>query len=174
MSSELLQLYQALSRKHSVGDDTNQENLTSTCASIKERFGVRVSLAEVRDTEGVCRVLKGAYAVLTAGAVGVMLLSEAVWVGHPVLRVLADVNAVPPLGIEGIKPTWDGREKDGKIIFGALAIGRLKMKIHRTCITRLFEQNDLVLDAEEIYATAKEIGQQRANPSHWPEHPCHR
>jgi hypothetical protein len=87
-----------------------------------------------------------------------MLVPEAVWVDHPTLHVLGDVNAVPPLGIEGIKPHWNGKEKHGKFIFGALGIGGLKMKIHRACVARLFEQNDLVLEAEEVYATAREIG----------------
>jgi hypothetical protein len=27
--------------------------------------------------------------------------------------------------------------------------------VHRACIARLFEQNDLVLDAQEIYGVAK-------------------
>jgi hypothetical protein len=27
--------------------------------------------------------------------------------------------------------------------------------VHRACIARLFEQNDLVLDAEEIYSITK-------------------
>ena len=31
------------------------------------------------------------------------------------------------------------------------------MKIHRRSVSRLFQQNNLVLDAEEIYAIAKEI-----------------
>jgi hypothetical protein len=31
------------------------------------------------------------------------------------------------------------------------------MKIHRSCLSRLFMQNDLVLDAEEIYEIAKTI-----------------
>jgi len=128
----------------------------AACASIEERFGVRVNPAGAANVEGVRRVLKGAYAVLTAGAAGVMLLPEAVWTGHPTLRVLADVNAVPPLGIEGIESTWDGKERDGKIIFGALGIGGLKKKIHRACIARLFERNNLVLDAEEIRAIARE------------------
>ncbi|MGD9001851.1 MAG: methylenetetrahydromethanopterin dehydrogenase, partial [Anaerolineae bacterium] len=83
---------------------------------------------------------------------------ESIWVEHPTLRVLGDVNAVPPLGIEGIKVHWNGKEKHGKAIFGAIGIGGLKMKIHHGSIARLFEQNDLVLDAEEVYATAREIG----------------
>ena len=141
-----------------------QVMLTSRClaraeaarVSIAERFGVQVGVAEAVDVAGIRRVLKGAYAVLAAGAAGVVLLPEAVWVGHPTLRVLADVNAVPPLGIEGIEPAWDGEVRDGKVFFGAYGIGGLKMKVHRTCITRLFERNDLVLDAEEIRAIARE------------------
>ena len=31
------------------------------------------------------------------------------------------------------------------------------MKIHRRSVGRLFEQNDLVLDAEEIFTLAKEL-----------------
>ncbi len=126
--------------------------------SIKERFGVEVSAAEATDEEGVRGVLEGAYAVLCTGAAGIMLVPEAVWVEHSTLHVLGDVNAVPPLGIEGIKPHWSGKEKYGKVIFGALGIGGLKMKIHRACVARLFERNDLVLDAEEIYAITREIG----------------
>jgi hypothetical protein len=38
-----------------------------------------------------------------------------------------------------------------------LAVGAAKMKIHRAAISRLFQANDLVLDAEEIYALGKEL-----------------
>ena len=86
-----------------------------------------------------------------------MLVPESIWVEHPTLKVLGDVNAVPPLGIEGIKPNWNAKEKNGKVIFGALGIGGLKMKVHRGSVARLFEQNDLVVDAEEAFAVAKAL-----------------
>ena len=126
-------------------------------ASIKERFGVEVSPAEAADAAGTARVIDGAYAVLCCGTAGVTLVPESIWSNHRTLQVLADVNAVPPLGIEGTESGWAGCEKHGKIIFGAIGIGALKMKVHRACVARLFSQNDLVLDAEAIYATAKEI-----------------
>ena len=44
----------------------------------------------------------------------------------------------------------DGVDRDGVKTFGALGVGRLKMKIHKACIARLFERNDLVLDVETI------------------------
>ena len=129
----------------------------SACASIRERFNVTVSPAGVADAEATARVLEGAYGVLCCGSAGVTLIPEALWANHPTLRVLADVNAVPPLGIEGTESGWSGHEKHGKIIFGAIGIGGLKMNVHRACVARLFTRNDLVLDAEEIYATAKEV-----------------
>src|SRR2546430_96762 len=65
--------------------------------------------------------------------------------------------AVPPLGIEGVDVMDDGVTKDGVRCFGALAIGNLKMKLHKTCIARLFERNNLVLDAETIADVAREL-----------------
>jgi hypothetical protein len=42
-------------------------------------------------------------------------------------------------------------------VFGALGVGKLKMKLHKQCIQRLFEKNDLVLDAESIADLASEL-----------------
>jgi hypothetical protein len=42
-------------------------------------------------------------------------------------------------------------------VFGALGVGGLKMKIHKQCITRLFETNDAVLDAEAIFDIARTV-----------------
>ena len=41
--------------------------------------------------------------------------------------------------------------------YGAIGVGGLKMKIHKACIARLFERNDLVLDAESIADVASEL-----------------
>jgi hypothetical protein len=103
------------------------------------------------------RVLEGAALVFNAGAAGVQMVPRTAWAGRQSLRVLADVNAVPPSGIEGVKETDDGVEQDGARVFGALAIGGLKMKLHKACIARLFERNDLVLDVETIADLVQEL-----------------
>src|SRR5438094_219411 len=91
--------------------------------------------------------------------VSAMLDSKQAWANRPGggLKVIADVNAVPPLGIEGVDVMDDGVTKEGVVCFGALAIGNLKMKVHKACIARLFERNDLVLDAETIADVAREL-----------------
>ena len=133
------------------------ERAEAAAASIEERFGVSVTPFAAPDVESTTRALAGVEALLASGAAGLQLVPEALWKEHPTLRVLADVNAVPPAGIEGVKPTWNGKDMEGKLAFGALGIGDLKMKVHRRCVERLFEQNDLVLDVEEVYALAKEL-----------------
>lgn len=132
------------------------ERAKEACAAIQERFDVEIEPVMASDEETTRQVLHDSFGVLCTGAAGVTLVPQSIWVEHPTLKVLADVNAVPPLGIEAIKPHWNGKEKHGHIIFGALGIGGLKMKIHRACVARLFEQNDLIMDAEEIYQVARE------------------
>lgn len=102
-------------------------------------------------------MLEGAELVLAAGSAGVRLLPETAWVGCRGLRAVADVNAVPPLGIEGVEATDDGEERGGVAAFGALAIGGLKMKVHKAAIADLFRSNDRILDAEAIYDLAATI-----------------
>jgi hypothetical protein len=73
------------------------------------------------------------------------------------VKWLLDFNLTEPPGIEGIKPVDDFSEHGGKYALGALAIGNPKMKVHKACIARLFERNDLILDIEGVYSIAKEL-----------------
>jgi methylenetetrahydrofolate/methylenetetrahydromethanopterin dehydrogenase (NADP+) len=68
------------------------------------------------------------------------------------LKVAIDLNAVPPLGVEGVGVTDKGKDCDGVICYGAIGVGDTKMKLHRAAVAKLFERNDQVLDAEEVYA----------------------
>ncbi|MET0209736.1 MAG: methylenetetrahydrofolate dehydrogenase, partial [Burkholderiaceae bacterium] len=61
----------------------------------------------------------------------------------------------PALGIEGIDMMDKAKDRHGKLVFGALGFGALKIALHRACVGKLFEQQDLSLDCDEIYAIAK-------------------
>jgi methylenetetrahydrofolate/methylenetetrahydromethanopterin dehydrogenase (NADP+) len=101
--------------------------------------------------------LEGAQIVFAAGAIGIELVKASHWEKNPTIEAVADVNAQPPLGLEGIEATDKGKHRDGVICFGALGIGGLKLKLHRACIGQLFENSEQVLDAEHVYALAKEM-----------------
>jgi hypothetical protein len=114
------------------------------------------------DASHAAAVLEGAELLLNTGPPGVCLVPREAWAACPGLRVAADINAVPPLGVEGIDVNDDGVERNGVRMFGALAVGKLKMQIHKACIARLFERNDLVLDAETIADIARDLAQSRS------------
>jgi hypothetical protein len=134
----------------------NIEKAKNAADAIGRRFGKSPECAVMRGEVDIPPVLDGAEAVLCCGAAGVRLISEKLWRQHPTLKVVADVNAVPPLGVEGSDAQWRAHETDGKIVYGAIGIGGLKMKIHRLAISRLFEKKGLLLDTEAIYDLAGE------------------
>ena len=126
-------------------------------AEICKRFGGTVKSVPLREPSQAAAAVQGAEVLLNAGPAGVMLVPRDAWAGK--LKVVVDLNALPPLGIEGVEVNDDGQTREGAIAFGALGIGNFKMKLHKECITRLFTRNDLVLDAETIEDVAKELMQ---------------
>ena len=124
---------------------------------IQKRFGGTLRGVTMSDATHAAIVLEGASVLLNAGPAGVCLVPKSAWAGRPILRAAADVNAVPPLGIEGLEVMDNGTDRDGVKAFGALGVGGLKMKIHKACIARLFEKNDLILDAEAIADVATDL-----------------
>jgi hypothetical protein len=127
----------------------------AACSSIHARFGISVRAAEAPTNAERGAAIEGAQIVLATGAAGITLLEEKQWQGSAALELVADANASPPAGIEGVGQNDRGALKHGKTLFGSLGFGALKLALHRACVARLFEQNDLLLDAEEIYAVAK-------------------
>jgi len=129
----------------------------SACNNIKLRFNVDVKPIEAFDNNARAEAIEDAHIVLATGAAGVELLSLEQWQNNSTLEMIADANATPPLGIGGTDMMDKGNLRHGKIIWGAIGFGVLKLALHRACITKLFEDNKQVLDAENIFALAKEM-----------------
>lgn len=123
--------------------------------AVAARFGVPVRSAAAADAAARAALVREAAVVVSAGAGGVALLEEAAWRAAPGLRAIADLNPAPPAGVAGVAPGDRARERDGVLLFGALGVGGLKLRLHRACIAQLFESNDRVLDAAEIFAVAR-------------------
>ena len=89
--------------------------------------------------------------LIAAGAAGVRFCGTEQWAATDSLQVAIDVNAVPPVGLDGIDVMDSGAERNGVVCYGAIGVGGTKMKIHKAAIARLFESNSEVLDTEAIY-----------------------
>ncbi len=124
---------------------------------MKEAYGVDVTPGQSRSDESVEVLLKNAHVAIATGPAGVCILPKSAWEASETLEVIADVNAVPPLGVEGMEVMDNGTEKSGKRFYGAIAIGNFKMKVHRGAVSSLFESNDQFLDETTIYDIASKI-----------------
>jgi methylenetetrahydrofolate/methylenetetrahydromethanopterin dehydrogenase (NADP+) len=133
------------------------ERAKNIVAQLKSAYDIDVIPAETRSDEGVDSLLKHAHVAIATGPAGVCVLPKSAWEQSETLEVVADVNAVPPLGVEGIEVMDNNTEKDGVRFYGAIAIGNFKMKVHHSSIAALYESNDLFLDETTIYDIACKI-----------------
>ena len=147
----------ALAGAEVIGTSRRIEQATQAAERIQQRFGAAIRPLAMADASQAAAVLEGTEILLNAAGAGIRMVPREAWAGRAGLLGAADVNAVPPLGIEGIELNDDGVARDNVVTFGALGVGNLKMKIHKACIARLFERNDLVLDAETIADVARKL-----------------
>jgi methylenetetrahydrofolate/methylenetetrahydromethanopterin dehydrogenase (NADP+) len=128
---------------------------------INARFNVQVEATTMADPSMLTNCLKGCEVLLNSGPAGVQMVPKSAWESVKSLKVAVDLNAVPPLGIEGVDVNDAGVKRDGVICYGAFGVGNFKTKLHKACVARLFTRNDLVLDAEAIAEVAREMIQRK-------------
>jgi methylenetetrahydrofolate/methylenetetrahydromethanopterin dehydrogenase (NADP+) len=135
------------SRKPEQGDKARQ--------FIGARFDVNVEAVALSEPSKLPELLEGAEILLNSGPAGVQMVPRAAWTAAKALKIAVDLNAVPPLGIEGVDVNDAGEQREGVVVYGAFGVGNFKTKLHKACITKLFTRNDLVLDAEAIADVAR-------------------
>jgi hypothetical protein len=127
--------------------------------AINQATGVEIlPFEQAADPQTLAQSLRGAAVIIAAGAAGVTLLPSSVWRNLAELKILIDLNAVPPLGVEGIEATDKGTERSRVRTWGALGVGGTKMKIHKRAIQELFTANDKVFDAEQVLELGRSLG----------------
>jgi methylenetetrahydrofolate/methylenetetrahydromethanopterin dehydrogenase (NADP+) len=137
------------SRKPEQGDKARQ--------FIGARFNVQVEAVTMNDPSVLPGILDGADVLLNSGPAGVLMAPLKAWTAVKTIKVVVDLNAVPPLGIEGVEVNDAGEKRQGVVAYGAFGVGNFKTKLHKACVSRLFTRNDLVLDAEAIADVAREL-----------------
>jgi hypothetical protein len=135
----------------------SKERSSQACRHLNGRYGVEIEPLGAETREQRAGLIQDANIVMAAGAAGVSLLEAADWQDNKNIEVIVDANAVPPAGIGGVGMMDRGKTKHGKTAWGAIGFGPSKLALQRHCIAGLFEQNDLVLDAVEIFNLARKI-----------------
>ena len=103
------------------------------------------------------KAIRESQVVFGCGAAGVRLMTSEQLEQATELKVAIDLNAVPPLGIEGIELTDKGVQRGNRVDYGALGVGGLKMKIHKASVASLFESNSRAIDCQEMMIIGRDI-----------------
>lgn len=135
------------------------KRVADAATQIKARFGADVDAADGSDDAKKGAVLQDAQAVLAAGRAGVQILTKAQVEAARNLLVAADVNAVPPAGIEGLKGNANGDELPGGALgIGAYAIGGIKYKTEFGLFQKMIEAaKPVTFDFRDAFALAREL-----------------
>ena len=129
-------------------------------AEIKVRFEAGLRAVDGSDDAKKAAILADTEVALCAGRAGVAILSGAQLAAAPRLAVVADVNAVPPTGVEGLEMTANGAEltPNGVLGIGPLAIGNIKYKTEFGLFQKMIKAEKPVrYDFRDAFALAREL-----------------
>jgi len=127
---------------------------------IKTRFNVDVRPADGSDDAKKSAILAATEAALCAGRAGVSILSAAQLGAAKRLLIAADVNAVPPSGVEGLAMQANGSEltPHGALGLGPLTIGNIKYKTEFGLFQKMIAAAKPVqFDFRDAFALAREL-----------------
>ncbi len=105
---------------------------TEIAETMRARYGANVEGVFAPTPNKKLEVLKKAEVIFCAGTEGVRIIEKSLLQELKLMKVIADINAIPPLGLEGIKLNDDMREITAGIFgIGALTIGKLKHDVEK-------------------------------------------
>lgn len=112
--------------------ENGEEYIESLVNLLRDKYGVNVEGVFAPTPSKKIEIVKKADVIFCASVAGVRIISKEMLNEIKLAKVIADVNAVPPLGVEGTKLNDDMREiVTGIFSIGPLAIGRLKYKLEQ-------------------------------------------
>lgn len=142
-----------------VGHD-GPDRVAHSAQEIGKRFNVSMKSADGSTENRKAAVLRDADIAFCAGRAGVQILSREQIGQAPSLLAVADVNAVPPTGVEGLDVSADGVAiGSGKTVgIGALAIGHVKYRTEFGLFRKMIEATKAVtLDFRDAFAFARDL-----------------
>lgn len=129
--------------------------------AVAERASTKDNTVEgiqVTTPEEIHELINDATLIFAVGAPGVQLVSLEQLQAVLGTKILLDVNAVPPSGVESLNPTDDLRELIPDTYgIGALAIGDLKLKVQRQMLQEARKKAQGIYDDKAALNIAREI-----------------
>ncbi len=143
-----------------------EEYINEIAKSLLKRYGVSVNGAFAPTPEDRLQILKKADVIFCATAPGVRIIDAWMLKELKLMKLIVDINAVPPLGVEGMKPDDDGREiAPGIFGVGALAVGKLKHKLEIEILREARRNGKKIYDYNYALQLARALLQRKMAPA---------
>ncbi|HEY8355281.1 MAG TPA: NAD(P)-dependent methylenetetrahydromethanopterin dehydrogenase [Methylophilaceae bacterium] len=120
------------------------DTVEAKATSYNQRYGVDIKCVDGSNDELKVEVLKNTDIALCCAAAGVRVITVAQMAASDRLKIVADVNAVPPTGAEGVDVHADGVAIEGTKAYGigALAIGNVKYRTQHNLLKQMLESEE--------------------------------
>ncbi|GIX29281.1 NAD(P)-dependent methylenetetrahydromethanopterin dehydrogenase [Pelomicrobium sp. G1] len=143
-----------------VASHTSLERARMTAQVANARYGVSTEAVGATSAAERADLIAETEILLATAKAGVQVASKKDLARATRLLVAADVNAVPPAGIEGVGVMDDGAPLEaasGKAVgIGALAIGNIKYQVQRGLFEEMLKGDKaLYLDFRDAFAAAR-------------------
>ncbi|RUM96894.1 methylenetetrahydromethanopterin dehydrogenase [Pseudaminobacter arsenicus] len=146
--------------KVTIAGHDGTERVKKIAAEIARRFKVEVDVADGSSDAKKAALVEATEVVLSAAKAGVQVISSAQLKKADALLIAADVNAVPPAGIEGLTVNADSVAIEGTKILGIgpLAIGNVKYKTEFGLFQQMIGAKKAVtFDFQDAFSLARQI-----------------
>lgn len=135
------------------------ERIAERC---NDEFGDGKIAIEAATNNNITTLIKTAEVVFATGAIGIELLNAEHIATATELKVVADVNAIPPFGVAGLDPFNNGKKfansPSDAVGIGALAIGNIKYQTQNRLLKNMIESEiPLYLHFEHAFEVAREV-----------------
>jgi methylene-tetrahydromethanopterin dehydrogenase len=124
------------------------------------RFSVNIGYADGSTEEQKEELVRGVDIIFAAGPAGKRLITLDQMKQAKHLRVVTDVNAVPPSGVEGVRVNDNATAIPGisAVGIGALAVGNIKYKTEAGLFKEMIEtEKPIYLDFRDAYTLAQKL-----------------
>ena len=124
------------------------------------RYDVKLQVVDGTNDAAKAAVLANASVVICAASAGLRVLKTQHFIRSTSLKIMADVNAVAPSGIEGVEVMSEGNQIAGSAILsiGALTIGQLKYKTQQKMLQQILtSETPQHLNYQHAFAVARDL-----------------
>ncbi|WP_340121782.1 NAD(P)-dependent methylenetetrahydromethanopterin dehydrogenase [Methylobacter svalbardensis] len=145
-------------------DHLSIDTAVDVAKAYNRRFNCTLTGVLAKSEADKIQLVKDADIIFCTAKAGIQVLNASVLKEATQLKVAADVNAVPPSGIEGINNNDSGAplihaiDAPGAVGIGALAIGNVKFQLQHELLKAMLEaEQPLFIDFRYAFNKAREM-----------------